>query len=119
MAEPGWGEMIRKAREGKGLTQVELGQQLSTSNGTISRWENEHTEPSFRQVNDLIIALSLPADLFYRRIGASLTPPAAARLPRALVLELLTLTDDEIQGLLRLLLRRGGGGGSQGKEQAP
>ena len=63
--------------------------------------------PSVEQVNDLVLALRLSAEELLRRMGFKLTPPAAAKLPRELVLGLLEMDAEEIRGVTLLVARAG------------
>jgi len=60
------GEVIRKARIARGLTQVELAEQLgyeSTSNGsTIRRWESGSLLPPLDRIRELAAILDIPID---------------------------------------------------------
>jgi transcriptional regulator with XRE-family HTH domain len=44
------GELIRLARQKAGLNQSQLGERIGVRQETISSWENEHTEPTARQL---------------------------------------------------------------------
>ena len=101
----GFGQLVRDARERKGWTQVDLAERMQTSATTVSNIEREETIPSIDQVNQLVVALSLSPELLLQAMGVQLTPPAAAKLPRDLVLELLSRTPEELDALALLLSR--------------
>lgn len=103
MANKGFGDYIREARKDRGWTQEELAERLRVSPTTVSNWERlNRPDPDKEQVNDLVAALGLSAEQLLTMMGYRLTPPAAARLPRQLVLALLTLRADELALLQRL-----------------
>lgn len=106
MAAKGFGQLVKEARELRGLTQVDLAERLNTSNTTVSNIEREETFPSPDQVNGLVVALGMSPELLLAAMGFQLTPPAAARLPRTLVQGLLEMTPEELAGLEYLVLRR-------------
>lgn len=105
MANRGFGQLAREARERKSWTQADLADRLQTSTTTISNIEREETTPSIDQVNQLCVALNLSPEAFLQAMGAQLTPPAAAKLPRDLVQELLSRTPEELDALALLLSR--------------
>lgn len=53
------GELVKEARKRAGLTQVELGERLGTTQAQIARWEAGRTSPSFRRVVEAIRACGL------------------------------------------------------------
>jgi len=50
MSKDNLGDRIRTARTSAGLTQLQLGQQIYTSQQTISRIETDRADPSFNLV---------------------------------------------------------------------
>lgn len=78
------------------LTQVELAERLRASVTTISNWEREVTKPALEDIDPLCVALSLSPDVLLLKLGVTLTPPAAAKLPRELVLTLLRLSSEDM-----------------------
>ncbi len=42
---PGWGEIIRKARENAGMSRQELGAKIGEKTGTVAKIENEELRP--------------------------------------------------------------------------
>lgn len=98
-----YGEVIREARERKGWTQLDLAEAIGEAAATISNWENQRVRPSIEQANELITALHLAAEPFWRSMGAHLTAPAVARLPKPLVDVLLGMNEGQWEGLLKLL----------------
>jgi len=79
------GDYIREARQGRGWNQSELAERVSASTTTVSNWERGITKPGLDDINALCSALGLSADVLLGKLGVTLTPPAAARLPRELV----------------------------------
>lgn len=53
------GTMIKKIREERGLTQLELAEKLSVSDKTISKWENAKGYPDITLIEPLAAALGL------------------------------------------------------------
>ncbi len=51
------GDNIRKLREEKGLSQLDLAKKLNVSDRTISSWEVNRTEPKISMIEALCIAL--------------------------------------------------------------
>lgn len=103
MAQAGFGKLLRDARETLGWTQLELAERMQTSATTISNLEREQSMPSVEQVNALVIALHISPEQLLGAMGVRLTPPAAARLPRSLVMSLLSLDPVVLQGVTLLV----------------
>lgn len=51
------GDNIRKIREEKGLSQLDLAKKLNVSDRTVSSWEVNRTEPKMGMIDALCIAL--------------------------------------------------------------
>lgn len=85
----GYGLMVTKAREAAGLDVDALAARIGRSPSTVRRIESEETEPSVEQINALVAALPLSAEELLRAMGVTLNTPAAAKLPRDVVNDLL------------------------------
>lgn len=114
----GYGTLIRETREQKGWTQVDLGERVGEAASTISNWENERVRPSIEQGNELVLALALSAEVFWRSMGVKLTAPAVTKLPRQLLHSLLLLTPGELDALT-LLAERAADAVRRERESAP
>lgn len=89
----GYGSLIREARDRKGWSQAELGERIGISASTVSNMENDKHAPTVpTNVNALVVALGLSAERLLEAMGVTMTPPAAARLPRGLVLAAIQLS---------------------------
>lgn len=93
----------------------DLAQRIGRSASTIRRIENEETEPSVHQINALVSVLPLSAEELLRSMGVALNPPAASRLPRELVADLLALDPEGLATVARVARAvrqsQGGSGG--------
>lgn len=69
------GSLIRAYRVRKGLSQAELAEKISVSQGAIGQWERGEFKPRGRHINSLSEALDLPAD--FLQIGATGSPSNA------------------------------------------
>ena len=67
------GSLIRAYRVRKGLSQAELAEKISVSQGAIGQWERGEFKPRGRHINSLSEALDLPADFF--QMGATASSP--------------------------------------------
>lgn len=106
MSRRGFGARIRAAREMRGWSQRELGDRLNVHESTISNLEREQHPPTVpEQVNALCLALSLSPEVLLKDMGIDLTPPTAARLPRRLVLDLLSLPPEDLESVVGLVHR--------------
>jgi len=101
----GYGDLIARARDDAGLDVNQLAERIARKPSTVRRLESEETEPSVEQINALVAALPISAEELLRLMGVSLTLPAAARLPKALVDELAGLTPEQ-QHLVLSLVRQ-------------
>lgn len=68
----GFGEKLRRLREEKGLTQVQLAELSGLSQNGISNWEKGMREPSWLNVVALCLALGVDCGAFMEGGG----PPA-------------------------------------------
>lgn len=98
----GYGLLITRARESMGMEPEDLAERIGQSPATVRRLESEFTEPSVKQINALVTALPLSAEELLRNMGVSLNPPAATRLPREMVADLLELTPDGLVVVQRI-----------------
>ncbi len=81
-----YGDLIREARERKGMSQDELAERLGVSASTISNMENSHHRPTIpKNFNALVLALGLSPEELLRAMGVEMTPAPTTRLPRGLV----------------------------------
>lgn len=55
-------EVIRGYRKFQGLTQTQLAQQIGTSTGAVSNWENDYRKPDMRNIIVLIQKTKISAD---------------------------------------------------------
>ncbi len=71
-----WGELVRRLREDKGLTQENLADELSVDKSTIIRWEKQHKIPTPKlEIIAKVFHLSL-SDLYnYKQNPSMLTEP--------------------------------------------
>jgi HTH-type transcriptional regulator, competence development regulator len=60
-------ERLKTARKLNNLTQEGLAKKVSTTKGTISNYENEHSSPSNEMLNDLADALDVSTDYLLGR----------------------------------------------------
>lgn len=83
-----FGERLRRARERKGLTQVDVYRAIGLNNKSLSRYENGATAPDPDTLRDLIRLYDVAADYVLglsdemgsaaAPAGSSLVPPKAA-----------------------------------------
>lgn len=102
-----WGPLVAKARDAAGLTQAQLAEEVKLDASMISKIEanKAYIEPDvFRRLTSALRALS-PVELV-NELGYELTTPAALRLPKGLVQDLLDMTEQELDAVA-LLVRRG------------
>lgn len=59
---PGFGQLVRQARERAGWSQAELAAFVGVSQGAVARIENEEAAPSLRRALDLLRVLGIPAE---------------------------------------------------------
>lgn len=98
--------MIREGRARKGWTQLEWAERIGKTKPTISEWEREYRRPGIDDINSIVTSLNLSADALLIKMGILLTPPLAAKLPRNLLLDLVTLSESELEALTLLVGRR-------------
>jgi transcriptional regulator with XRE-family HTH domain len=99
----GYGDMIRRARDAKGLTEAQLAARLGKSRQVVLRLEAEEQVPDRDYVNALVSILPLSADDLLRACGYHLNPESAARLPNQLVEILLEMDPHRWQSLIDVL----------------
>lgn len=59
------GLLVREARTGAGLSQVELADRLGTTQSAVSRWEHGHDEPRLSRLTAILAACGLRAELTF------------------------------------------------------
>lgn len=62
------GQIIRRLRKEKNLTQEELAQQLNVTNQAVSKWENGDCMPDISQVVPLANVFGVTTDVLFGRI---------------------------------------------------
>ena len=70
------GQIIRKLRKERGLTQEELAEQLNMTAQAISRWENETGLPDIAQIVPLASVFGVSTDVLFGIEGTNLTEAA-------------------------------------------
>ena len=60
------GSLIKELREGKGLTQAELGSSIGTDGNLVSRWERKKAIPSNHYIMKLAEFFNKPVDFFMK-----------------------------------------------------
>jgi transcriptional regulator with XRE-family HTH domain len=111
MVFPSWSTLIRKGREARGWSQLELADRLKTSAPTVSNWETGRTRPTIEQGNELVLALGLGAEEFWTAMGVRFTPPVPGFLAhtiRDLPPDDLRVLERSARGLLELRRLEGG-----------
>ncbi len=66
-------ETLRDAREGAGLTQVELGEVIGESQVFVSRYERGETRLDIVQIRNICIALGTTLSAFAKRLDKRLS----------------------------------------------
>lgn len=100
----GWGRRFREARKALGVTQADVAERINADRTIVSKIEREQHFPTIPdQLNRLCQYLRVPAEEILAARGVWLTPPAAARLPRALVMGILALPPERLASLTELL----------------
>ena len=74
------GQIIRRLRRERNLTQEELAEQLNLSAPAISKWENDTSMPDISQVVPLANLFGVPTDVLFGRCGTVSEDEANARL---------------------------------------
>ncbi len=103
----GYGRLITNAREAAGLNKVQLADRLSVDPSVVSKLEDEKmgvTPPMFMKLTTELRSL-VPANLL-NAMGYQVTVAGADRLPRGLVQDLLTFSDEELDALALVVQRR-------------
>lgn len=67
------GDIVRSAREGKGLSQPELAEMIGVSKQTIIKLEKNRRKPTYDVFCRLVHALDISADICVRSGSVSLT----------------------------------------------
>lgn len=75
------GQRIKKLREGKGLSQGELGKLVNVGNTTISQWENDKRTPDLATLDKLANVLKTSSDYLLGRTDDP-SPTNARQLPQ-------------------------------------
>lgn len=75
------GQRIKKLREGKGLSQGELGKLVNVGNTTISQWENDKRIPDLATLDKLANVLKTSSDYLLGRTDDP-SPTNARQLPQ-------------------------------------
>lgn len=70
-------ELIKTARERKGMSQRGLAKALKVTQGAVSAWETGDGRAEVGRLADIADALSIPADILIRAVALPLpTPPS-------------------------------------------
>jgi transcriptional regulator with XRE-family HTH domain len=92
------GELIRVAREEKGISQSELAKRVYRRQGTISDWENGKTEVGTGALILLAAVLDKPITYFFQKpILINLVNEKQTALEEELLLHFRRIWDDELQ----------------------
>lgn len=59
------GSRLRKARERKNLSQLEVSRRININNKTLSRYENDGAEPDFKTLRELAKLYEVPISYFF------------------------------------------------------
>lgn len=59
------GQNIRYLRKRAGISQKQIAEKLGVTQGSVSQWENEATEPDTRTIGQLAKVFSVPVDFFF------------------------------------------------------
>ena len=98
-----YGDLIRRGRELKGWTQEEFADVIDVGASTISNWENQRIRPSIEQGNQIIMALNVAPDDFWRSMGCLVSPSISGRLSYRLVKAIMKLSPERQRSLAELL----------------
>lgn len=82
---PGWGAILREAREIRSLTQRELGEIVGMDHSRISQLENEVWQPNLDDIHLLCTALGIWPERILEKLGITLLAGRATKLPVGLV----------------------------------
>ena len=96
---PGWGRLIREAREGRNLTQRDLGEAIGMDHSRISHLENENWQPNLDDIYLLCTALGIWPEQVFAFLGLPLILSASGKLPKDL-LEAWNGMSDEVRPTL-------------------
>ena len=75
---------------------------MGRTKNIVYRLEAEDQEPTSDQINALVSVLHISTEELLRKMGVNISPPAAARLPRTLVDDLLALDAEQMEVAMRL-----------------
>ena len=64
-----FGEIIKKIRTARNLSQVQLAKELNVSKQTISNWENDNILPSLEMLVRISLFFSVSTDYLLEQIG--------------------------------------------------
>ena len=70
------GQIIRRLRKEKNLTQEELAQQLNVTNQAVSKWENGDCMPDISQIVPLASVFGVTTDVLFNIEGTNATEEA-------------------------------------------
>lgn len=59
------GQNIRYLRKRAGISQKQIAEKIGVTQGSVSQWENEATEPDTRTIGQLAKVFSVPVDFFF------------------------------------------------------
>lgn len=76
------GKNIKKAREGRGLTQEDLAERLNVTRQAVSNWENEKTQPSIEMLNQLALVLEVSVEELIYGGERKALPPAVHKVTK-------------------------------------
>lgn len=101
-ARLGYGDLIAKYRDMRGITQAELADELHVKHTTVSNWEREAVRPNIDQGNDLIVALHMPAPAFWLSMGARMAASTAMKtIPDTIIERLLEVDPRDYRDIER------------------
>lgn len=92
-----YAELIAQAIDAAGLSQKEVADRLQLSETTVSNWVRGKRPPTLEYINSVCALLGISADSLLRAIGIELHPPAAARLPKDLLQDALSMNPEGLR----------------------
>lgn len=102
------GSRLRKARENKKLSQLEVSKLTNINNKTLSRYENDGAEPDFDTLRKLADLYDVPVSYFFGEIDYSYDLKELLA-DKELMWEGKKLSEnekDEVIGILDIILKR-------------